>query len=119
MFGDDSIHPLDAILGPEVSECRESVPMSRRAVEHYCWVQQVLANWHREAADGREQRRAANAAARGQSARAVDFEVGDFVLVYSATRRSKLQVQWLGPQRVVDTVTPVVYVVEDLVTGRR
>lgn len=49
----------------------------------------------------------------------IDFEVGDFVLVYVARQRNKMRVKWAGPFKVVDTINPVAYVCENLVTGER
>lgn len=41
------------------------------------------------------------------------FEIGDFVLVRQAQKaRHKLSFCWAGPRRVVDTMSPLVYVVE-------
>ena len=51
--------------------------------------------------------------------RDIDFEVGDFVLVYVTRQRKKLRVKLTGPFKVVDTINPVVYVCENLVTGTR
>jgi hypothetical protein len=45
--------------------------------------------------------------------------VGEFVLARVPVRRNKLRVQWLGPYRVADTVNKWVYVLQDVVTGKR
>jgi hypothetical protein len=47
----------------------------------------------------------------------VQFAIGDWVLVSRATRKTdKLQLQWLGPFQVVDTLSPWIYRVRSLVT---
>ena len=44
--------------------------------------------------------------------RQIHLSVGDYVLVGSLTRRqSKLKIRWLGPRRVVQTITDWVFVV--------
>jgi hypothetical protein len=41
--------------------------------------------------------------------------VGDYVLVGSVSRRrSKLQIRWLGPRRVIQAITDWIFMVEDL-----
>jgi hypothetical protein len=53
-------------------------------------------------------------------ARAIHLDVGDYVLVGSVSRRRlKLQVRWLGPRRVVQTITDWIFVVEDLRDGKQ
>jgi hypothetical protein len=48
-------------------------------------------------------------------ARVIQLDVGDYVLVGSVSRRrSKLQIRWLGPHRVVQAIADWVFVVEDL-----
>ena len=48
-------------------------------------------------------------------AKAIQLDVGDYVLVGSVSRRrSKLQIRWLGPHRVVQAITDWIFVVEDL-----
>jgi hypothetical protein len=52
-------------------------------------------------------------------ARAIQLDIGDSVLVDSVSRRrSKLQIRWLGPRRVVQAATDWVFVVEDLRDGK-
>ncbi len=49
----------------------------------------------------------------------VQYAIGDYVLVSRATRKSdKLQLQWLGPFQIVDTLSPWVYQVQSLLTGK-
>ena len=48
----------------------------------------------------------------------VDFDIGDYVIVYSAVRRNKLRVKWLGPYRVVATINDRVFEIEDICTGK-
>lgn len=63
-------------------------------------------------------KRLANRKARMEQGKVIpiDFGVGDYVLQYTRVKRSKLQVRWIGPRRVVDCLNPWVFVVEDLVT---
>jgi hypothetical protein len=50
----------------------------------------------------------------------IQLDVGDYVLVGSVSRhRSKLQIRWLGPRRVVQAITDWNFVVEDLQDGKQ
>ena len=51
----------------------------------------------------------------------VDFDVGSYVLIakHGPAAADKLRPRWSGPARVVDTVSPYVYTVEDLITSAR
>jgi DNA-binding transcriptional ArsR family regulator len=53
-------------------------------------------------------------------ARAIQLDVGDYVLVGSVLRRrSKLQIRWLGPRRVVQAITDWIFMVEDLTDSKQ
>ena len=76
---------------------------------------------HKEVAEQRKRRRE-QATARHNAkthVRAVNFDVGDFVLV--ATREHsdghKLRVTWRGPRRVTRAVSDLIYECEDLLSG--
>ena len=50
------------------------------------------------------------------------FELGDYVLhctIDRIPRTGKLQFQWVGPQQVIDTESPYVYILRDIVSNRR
>ena len=50
--------------------------------------------------------------------RSIHLDIGDYVLVGAVSRRrSKLQIRWLGPRRVVQALTDWLFVVEDLRDG--
>ena len=55
----------------------------------------------------------------GRRQQPAQFQIGDYVLVLCIVPRNKLRARWLGPSRVVDTVNPYVYVVEDLLTSKQ
>jgi hypothetical protein len=53
-------------------------------------------------------------------ARAIQMDVGDYVLVGNVSqRRSKLQIRWFGPRRVVQAITDWIFVVGDLQDGKQ
>ena len=85
--------------------------------EHVAALSTALTENWAVAAEGRAEVHAANAQRRDQSAQPVSFEIGDYVVMYTALRRHKLRVKWLGPYRVVATVNDWVYVLEDLTSG--
>lgn len=49
------------------------------------------------------------------------FDVGDFMIVRQPDHRTmhKLSFRWVGPRRIANTVSPLVYFVEHLDGGRR
>ena len=50
----------------------------------------------------------------------VNLQKGDFVLVQRATKKGhKLSLMWLGPRRIVDVKSELVYEVEDIIHGKR
>ncbi len=52
--------------------------------------------------------------------RVIQLDVGDYVLVGNVSRlRSKLQIRWLGPRRVIQAITDWSFVVEDLRDGKQ
>ncbi len=52
--------------------------------------------------------------------KAIHLDVGDYFLVGSVSRRrSKLQIRWLGPRRIVQAITDWIFVVEDLRNGKQ
>ncbi|KAH9110642.1 hypothetical protein LEN26_013681, partial [Aphanomyces euteiches] len=75
-------------------------------------------NLHRELADGaakkRDKERKRNN--KDKRRREIRLAVGDYVLVgkVATTFAKKLQVQWLGPRRIVEALSDWVFVVEDL-----
>jgi hypothetical protein len=117
MFGTPPTHPLDTVFGTDMEEDAELDSHLDLVRQHCDTVATALEEMVPAVAAGRDQRHAQNAAAGGGEPLEVD--IGDYVLVYSAHQRHKLQVKWLGPRRVVDTVNEHVYVLEDLLTGKR
>ncbi len=76
---------------------------------------------HRDIATVANTKRAKERARRNaqSKARAIQLDVGDYVLVGRVSRRrSKLQIRWLGPRRVVRAITDWIFVVEDLRDGK-
>ena len=109
MFGEPPSHPLDAVLGVDFGiEVGIEEINPRVAVAKHC----------EELAEAKESRHLANVA--GAAKRPPpDFELGDFLLVLARGHRHKLQMRWLGPHRVVDTVSDFVYVVKYILTQER
>jgi hypothetical protein len=69
-----------------------------------------------------EQRRAARGRPSKEALPPIEtpqYAVGEYVLAHSPVRRNKLRVEWLGPYRVVDTINAWVYVLQDVVNGKR
>jgi hypothetical protein len=120
MFGEEPPHPLDAVLGADfgLEEGDNEVDMEGRIQEHCAGLAEALAAIIPDVAAARARRHATNEAVRSRL-QAPDFEIGDYVLQLSRDRRHKLQMKWLGPRRVVDTVNDLVYVIEDLLTSER
>jgi hypothetical protein len=120
MFGEQPPHPLDAVLGVDFGfdEEDDGITPSEAVAQHCAELAAALEAMIPEvqtAQDRRHQHNATRAAERPPP----DFELGDFVLVLAQGRRHKLQMRWLGPRRVVDTVSEFVYVVEDIITQNR
>ena len=121
MFGMDQLQPLDSVLGL----LTEDVLGSREAAEavirqHGVNLAALLQKRWADASEGRlsqvERTRRRDEA---RKVRDIDFDIGDYVLVYVTRQRNKLRVKWTGPFRVVDTINPAVYICENLVTGSR
>ena len=120
MFGRKCTRPLDAILGIDGEHLTGPKGMAEDVVkEHADRMSAILQEHWGAVTEGRDRMRVYNDKRAGKLARPVDFDIGDFVLVYSAKKRNKLRVMWTGPFRVVDTINAAVYVCEHLVTGAR
>jgi hypothetical protein len=75
---------------------------------------------HRDVAVIAAAKRASGTAATSRRRPGSSLDVGDYVLVGSVSRRrSKLQIRWLGPRRVVQAITDWIFVVEDLRDGKQ
>ena len=72
----------------------------------------------RERAAGREVRARTSSTTTTTKA-APQFAIGEFVLVQCPIPRNKLKLKWLGPYKVVDTVSEWIYILEDIVTLKR
>ena len=107
--------PLDAVLlDGQLSAVPELRELPGAVTEHVETLQEVLVSMHAATQDVRDHRtRARTQHSEGQE---VNFDIGDYVLVAGREPR-KLQPFWQGPYRVVYTVNPWVYVVQDLVTS--
>jgi hypothetical protein len=129
-------HPLDTIafssLAEETKSAAEDVDWQQRAREYFetaaaaiqsNWVRVRTARERRREQNVAERERAAGRDTRVREARAANkvpqFAMGEFVLVSCPVSRNKLRNVWMGPYRVVDTINPWVYVVEDIVTAKR
>ena len=120
MFGRKCTRPLDAILGMDGEHLTGPKGMAEDVVkEHADRMSAILQEHWGAVTEGRDRMRVYNDKRARKLARPVDFDIGDFVLVYSAKKRNKLRVMWTGPFRVVDTINAAVYVCEHLVTGAR
>ena len=121
MLGSPPSHPLDAILGIDfgIDESEADVEMSVQAREHCsAGLSAALEAMVPDIDAGRARRHQQNTQGT-EGNKGPDFEIGDYVLVLAKGRRHKLQLKWLGPRRVVDTVNDYVFVVEDMVTMER
>jgi hypothetical protein len=129
-------HPLDTIafskLAEETRSTVEEIEWNERAREyfeaaaaaiHTNWIRVRTARERRREQNVTERERAAGRESRVREARSAgkvpQFMVGEFVLVACPVSRNKLRNIWMGPYRVVDTINPWVYVVEDIVTAKR
>ena len=112
--------PLDTVTGAFMTAAGwDKVPQGpeiRRATE--AAAKEMHSNWLLVNA-AQEKRAEQNRAQRAHTAKPVDYQVGDYVLVRAMLPRNKLRFKWLGPWRVVGTVNPRVWVVEDIVTLKR
>ena len=120
MFGEQPPHPLDAVLGVDfgLDEEDDGITPSEAVAQHCTGLSEALEAMI-PAVQAAQDRRHQHNATRAENRPPPDFELGDFVLVLAQGRRHKLQMRWLGPRRVVDTVSEFVYVVEDILTQKR
>jgi hypothetical protein len=65
----------------------------------------------------RDKSKGGAAAVRRASGAAINFAVGDFVLLARVGKGKKLAPRWRGPMRVIEQSRDMVYKVQDLVTG--
>jgi transposase InsO family protein len=126
MVGLKPTHALDAVVRRDAESTvgARIVQLSPGAVHQHCeTLIEALMAWHHEADAARDARQSQNQAAREQVAAAVDWELGDYVLKYVArggrAGGQKLSVRWQGPYQVVDTLSPNIYVIQDLQRGPR
>ena len=122
MFRFEQIRSLDSVLGLEVDGTVGSQEAAEASIKaHAQTLAELLQkNWD-AARNGRqvqiERLLRRDAACNVQD---VDFEIGDFVLVYVLRQRNKLRVKWTGPfHRAADTINAAVYIYENVVTGNR
>lgn len=109
--------PIDCILLEGVlTAMPELRDLAEVAKEHVDALRTALAEIHSATKHVRDRRTRARVQKHG--GQPVNFAIGDFVLV-AGRDPHKLQPFWQGPFRVIDTVNPWVYVVEDLVTAAR
>jgi len=139
MLERSTAHPLDTlafnVLNAEQRQLAESVPLAQRAKQCFeetanamqdSWLQarDALDKRHkqnvmeRERTAGREVRARTSSTTTTAKA-APQFAIGDFVLVQCPIPRNKLKLKWLGPYKVVDTVSEWIYILEDIVTLKR
>jgi hypothetical protein len=124
LTGGRPVQPLDGVIGgvgaviTDDGAMRE-ISVSNRVREYMEELRGTLAQIHKRVERSRDKRREENERGRG-NANAVHagLEVGDFVLV-AVPRRNKLSIAWKGPMRVTKALSPWVFEVEDLVSGRR
>ncbi len=106
------LDPLMWSVDAEATSLDEVLRLQGQAVQE---LQRKLEDLHRPVAEAAERHRR-----RGKKRREPlpNFEVGDFVLkaTVADAGRSKLQVVWKGPMRVVRAKSPWVFDVEDLIT---
>ena len=139
MLGRETAHPLDTLayngLDEEQRQLAEAVPIHDRAGEYFkstaealqaSWLKAASAMNRRHEQNVLERERAAGRAARKNRAsgkantpKTPNYAVGDFVLVQCPIPRNKLKLKWLGPYRVVDTVSAWLYILEDIVSSKR
>jgi hypothetical protein len=114
MFGHETPRPLDTVAGTYLRDGSERPPDSETVRAAYEEAATAIQDSWLRVRSSAELRHAANQRQRNRTQKAVDFQVGDYVLVYAATTRNKLRVKWLGPYRVTDTINPRVFEVQSL-----
>ena len=122
--GAEPTPPLSAILMREKTVV--DTPSESATIRNaYSELRVALANMHKRAREAKEKKRKANRKTRecGKRRAPVDanYEIGDFVLWSNVEKRidvDKLMVRWLGPFRVVATISAKVYTIEHLLTGQ-
>lgn len=121
MFAEPPAHPLDTVFGVDFGWDEGDSSGDDQTDDVVAHCEDLAAAFAAmrpdvEATQERRHQRNVEAAANRQEP---DFEIGDYVLVLAKTRRHKLQLKWMGPRRIVDTVNDHIYIVEDLITLER
>jgi transposase InsO family protein len=113
-IGREPTSPLDVVLRSD-ARTLASVPMDKGAVkEHVTAFVKSLEDIHRKVNDQPQRKRKEHG--KGQ---AVDFAVGDYVMIAPQGRRGKNKtlVAWEGPAQVMEEVNSLRYKVKDIASG--
>ena len=111
--------PLTSIFRPDIGKLTKVKPLTDANMrEHVSKLKEVMAGIHKTIFDARQAQHE-NQTRYQRNAKPVNFVVHDYVLVAKARPGpgTKLQFIWQGPYRVSECVLPLVYKVENLVTG--
>jgi hypothetical protein len=114
--GREAPDPLDVIKAGPVTRVRVRNPDPESVMKHVRDMAEVCDALHKEV----DEAVAKSRAPKDSEGRPVDFDIGQYVLVSYARSgtRSKLKASWGGPQQVVGTVSPFVYQVKCLISGK-
>ena len=87
-------------------------------LHNFATVQASLEDMHKAAADVKSRRRQAESVRRSQSTDMANFEIGDYVLYANvwAQSKNKLLTKWNGPAQVVETISPWIYKIRNIIT---
>ena len=115
-------NPVRSILAPTRSKVKSLEFIKAQRIINVQSLIKAVDLLHRRVDAARTRKREASILTHNlkTNIQAVNFEIGEFVLVADvlSSSRSKLKVQWKGPQRVIRTVSPFVSTVQDLVSGK-
>ena len=104
--------------GVLLKDARGQVVEWNRVAQHCDRLANALNQLHQEIRDAEEKRRRLKAAKTANAGRALQFEVGDLVMVAAwgnaahVKRASKLCPSWQGPYEVVTAISPTAYEVQ-------
>ena len=114
--GRDPSSPLDVVWNPVRKVNLRPNCTPDEIIAHVESLREHLANMHRQVTDIRtENQRRTNRRRKGP---VPNFTVGDFVLyaLPEDSRSTKLSFKWYGPARILDSISELVFVLENLVT---
>ena len=121
--GQAPVRPLLEAITPVQPQPASSLDEVRaRQLINVAEIMDALGDMHRSLAErvNNARRRQIERHKRQKNVKSVRFRPGDLVLVRRATRSPhKLDLQWLGPRRVVDALSDHVYLVENILTAKR